>query len=371
MTESEDVKTLDAIVVGAGIAGLYQLYRLREMGLKVQVLEAAPAVGGTWYWNCYPGARVDSQSYSYQYWFSQELIDEWEWSERFPAQPETERYLNYVADKFDLRRDIHFNTRVNSAKWDAANSLWEVGTEQGETYSARYLISCTGMLSAPQPPPFPGCENFKGTYVHTARYPREGLALKGKRVGVVGCGATGIQVIQTIASEVAQLKVFQRTPSYGVPMRNEKFDDATRDYWRAKTAELKEMVHNSFAGFPFDFDNGSWYDLDPEQRKEVMERVWNDGSLVAWVGSFPEVFTDANVNAQMSEFARQKIRARVKDPNIAEKLLPRKYGYGTYRIPLESGYYDVFNRDNVELVDVSDAPIECFTETGLRTSRRS
>jgi len=360
----------DAIVVGAGIAGLYQLYRLREMGLNVIGLEAAPAVGGTWYWNCYPGARVDSQSYIYQYWFSRELIDEWDWSERFPAQPETERYLNFVADRFELRKDIRFNTRVNSASWDAAARCWSVGTGQGDLFTARFLVSCTGMLSAPQLPPFPGSERFRGRVVHTARYPREGLALAGKRVGVVGCGATGIQVIQTIAGQVAELKVFQRTPSYGVAMRNETFDDATRDYWRSKAGELAERVQHTVAGFDFDFDNGSWYDHTPEQRREILERVFNDGSLAAWVGSFPEVFTDEEVNRQMSDFARERIRARIEDPATAETLLPQTHGFGTYRVPLESGYYDVYNRDNVELVDVREDPIECFTETGLKTGAR-
>lgn len=358
----------DAIVVGAGIAGLYQLHKLREMGLKVICLEAAPAVGGTWYWNCYPGARVDSQSYIYQYWFSKELIDEWDWSERFPAQPETERYLNFVADKLELRKDILFNRRVDSARWDASSQRWQLGTEQGDTFSAQYLISCTGMLSAPRMPPFPDSDKFRGVVAHTARYPREGLDLKGKRVGVVGCGATGIQVIQTIASEVAELKVFQRTPSYGVAMRNEKFDDKTRDYWRAKAPELEQRVHHTTTGFDYDFDNGSWYDHTPEERLEIMERVWQNGSLEAWVGSFPEVFTDEEANAVISEFARDKIRARVADPETAEKLLPTSYGYGTYRVPLETGYYDVFNRDNVELVDVREAAIERFTETGLKTA---
>jgi len=367
MSGNSDID-FDAIVVGAGIAGLYQLYRLREMGLRVCCLETAPAVGGTWYWNCYPGARVDSQSYIYQYWFSEELIDEWDWSERFPAQAETERYLNFVADKFELRKDIRFNTRVDSAQWDAPGRRWLVGTEQGNKLSARFFISCSGMLSAPQAPPFPGAEKFAGTVVHTARYPREGLELEGKRVGVVGCGATGIQVIQTIASKVAELKVFQRTPSYGVPMRNEKFDDKTRNYWRSKSKELQERVQHTALGFDFDFDNGSWYDQTPEKRREVMEKFWQDGSLAAWVGTFEEFFYDEEANDVMSDFAREKIRARINDPDKAEKLLPRTFGFGTYRVPLETGYYDVFNRDNVELVDVREAAIEGFTENGLKTA---
>ena len=358
----------DAIIVGAGIAGLYQLYRLREMGLKVKTLDAASNVGGTWYWNCYPGARVDSQSYVYQYWFSDELIEEWDWSERFPAQPETERYLNFVADKFALRKDIQFNTRVTSANWDEIRHRWTVESDQGDEVTAQFLISCTGMLSAPKVPPFPGHGKFKGKIVHTARYPREGIDLVGKRVGVVGTGATGIQVIQTIASEAINLTVFQRTAQYGVPMRNPKFTDADRAHWRAKAPELKERVQHTFAGFDFDLDHGSWHDHTREQRREILEEIWADGSLSFWVGSFPEVLVEEEANDEISEFVREKIRVRVNDPELAEKLVPHNYGFGTHRVPLETGYYDVFNRDNVELVDVRDAPIECFTETGLQTT---
>ncbi len=358
----------DAIVVGAGFAGLYQVYRLREMGLRVLCLEAAPAVGGTWYWNCYPGARVDSEAKVYQYWFSDELIDEWDWSERFPAQPETERYLNYVADKFELRRHIQFNTRVVSAEWEEAGRRWLIETEQGERFSGRYFVSCAGVLSAPKTPDIPGVERFGGTVVHTARYPREGLDLKGKRVGVVGCGATGVQVIQTIASEVAHLTAFQRTPCYGIAIRNEKLDEATREDWRAHSAETSERIRHTYVGFQFDFDNGSWYDHTPEERRVILERLWADGSLAPWVGGFQEVFFDEEANAEMSEFAREKIRAQIKDPKTAEMLTPRKAGFGTYRVPLESGYYEAFNRDNVTLVDAGETPIKCYTENGLETT---
>ena len=355
----------DAIVIGAGIAGLYQLYRLREMGLKVRSFDAASAVGGTWYWNRYPGARVDSQSYIYQYWFSEELLQEWNWSQRFPAQEETERYLNFVADKFDLRKDIQFNTRVSSARWDEAGKRWVINTEQGGEVTAQFLVSCSGMLSAPLVPPFPGHEKFKGQIAHTARWPAEGLDLSGKRVGVIGTGATGIQVIQTIASEVGELKVFQRTPQYAVPMRNVNYDDEARNAWRARYSELRERVHTTFAGFDYDFDHRSYLELTPEQRKAALEEIWADGSLSFWVGGFQEMFFDESVNDEISEFAREKIRARITNPAVAEKLVPKSFGFGTARVPLETGYYDVYNRDNVELVDVSEAPIECFTENGL------
>jgi len=365
MTDASQVREFDAVVVGAGIAGLYQLHRLREMGLKVLAVDAASEVGGTWYWNRYPGARVDSQSYVYQYWFSDELLQEWDWSERFPAQPETERYLNYVADKFNLREDIQFNTAVKSAHWDPGSSRWLISTDQGDQLSAQYFVSCAGMLSAPVAPPFPGHGTFKGKIAHTARWPREGIDLKGKRVGVIGTGATGIQVIQTIAEQVSELKVFQRTAQYAVPMRNYAFDDAERKAWRDKYPELRETVQHSFVGFDFDLLEESYYDLSPEERLATLERIWADGSLSFWVGGFAELLDDEAVNAEITEFTRAKIRARINDPVLAEKLVPNSFGFGTARVPLENGYYDAFNRDNVELVDVSETPITGFTENGL------
>ena len=364
------LREYDALVVGAGVAGLYQLYRLRQLGMKVRVLDAATEVGGTWYWNCYPGARVDSQSYIYQYWFSQDLIDGWSWSERFPGQGETERYLNYVADRLDLRKDIEFETRVTSAHWEAASGTWRVLTDRGEEWRTRFFISCTGMLSAPMPPPYPGHEKFRGIVAHTARYPREGIDLKGKRVGVIGTGATGIQVIQTIAPEVAELKVFQRTPQYAVPMRNPKFTDADRQAHKARTNALRDRVNGTFAGFDFDFENGSWYEKTPVERREILEKIWADGSLSFWVGGFPELLVDEQCNAEVSAFVREKIRARINDPKLAEKLVPTDYGFGTYRVPLETRYYDAFNRSNVELVDLKETPLKCFTEHGLKTTAR-
>ncbi len=355
----------DAIVVGAGIAGLYQVYRLREQGMNVQGIEAAPAVGGTWYWNCYPGARVDSQSHVYQYWFSDEMIEEWDWGERFPAQPETEAYLNFFADKFDLKKDFRFNTRVTSADWDETAHVWRIGTDSGEDLTAKYLVTCAGMLSVPKIPEFPGSEDFKGVIVHTARYPREGIDLAGKKVGVIGCGATGIQVIQTIATEVGKLTVFQRTPSYGVAMNNHALDDEERAHWRAEVPELRKRINETMTGFAFDFDNGSWHDHTSEERTEILDRLWEDGSLAMWVGSFPEVFYDQDVNDEMSDYVRAKIRARVDDPNVAELLTPKDVGFGTYRVPLESNFYEAFNRSNVELVDLLEAPIERLSEQGI------
>jgi len=356
----------DAIIVGAGIAGLYQLYRLREAGMKVRVFEAGDNVGGTWYWNRYPGARVDSQSYIYQYWFSKELLDEWQWSERFPAQPETERYLNFVADRCDLRKDIQFNTRVKSAHYDEQAKRWTITTEAGETFDTQFFITCAGMLSAPLTSMFPGQENFKGEIYHTARWPKQPVDFKGKRVGVIGVGATGIQVIQTVSRMDCDLKVFQRTPQYAIPMNNPKFSDADRARYRAQYSEIEKRVHTTFAGFDYDFDNGAYTDMSPAQRRETLESLWKDGSLSFWIGSFPEVFFDPQINEEISEFVREKIRARIDDPAVADKLIPKDYGFGTRRVPLETGYFESYNRPNVHLIDVKADPIERITAKGVK-----
>ena len=361
-------KAVDAVVVGAGFAGMYALHKLRDQGLQVQVFEAGTGVGGTWYWNRYPGARVDSQAYIYQYWFSEDLLNEWNWSERFPAQAETERYLNHVADKFDLRRDIQFKTRVTGASYDESTQRWTVATDDGQTVSAQFLIMGTGGLSVPLVPPFPGAERFKGRIIHTAQWPKEGLDLKGKRVGVIGTAATGIQVIQTIAGEVGHLTVFQRTANYTIPMRNPKYDDAARAELRAQYPALKQRVQGTFAGFDFDFDSRDFLTLSPEERHSRMQELWDDGSLSFWIGSFQGVFVDEKVNAEFSEFVRQRIRARINDPQVAEMLVPADHGFGTRRVPLETKYYEAFNRDNVKLVDIRATPIECLTEVGIKTS---
>ena len=361
-------KQVDAVVVGAGVAGLYSVYKLREQGLSVQAFEAGTGVGGTWYWNRYPGARVDSQAYIYQYWFSDDLLNEWNWSERFPAQEETERYLNHVADKFDLRSHIQFKTRVTGASYDEATQRWTVTTDDGQTVSAQFLIMGTGGLSVPLVPPFPGRERFKGQIVHTAQWPKEGVDLKGKRVGVIGTGATGIQVIQTIASEVGHLTVFQRTANYTIPMRNPKYDDADRAELRAQYPALKKRVQGTFAGFDYDFDSRDFLTLSPEERQKKMQELWDDGSLSFWIGSFQGVFVDEQVNAEFSEFVRDRIRARINDPKVADMLVPTDHGFGTRRVPLETKYYEAFNRDNVTLVNARATPIESLTETGVKTS---
>ena len=365
------VKHIDALVIGAGIAGLYQLYRLRQAGLSVLCVDAAPDIGGTWHWNCYPGARLDSPSYTYQYWFSDELLNEWEWSERFPGQPEIKRYLQYVANKFELYPDIQLNTRIKRAAWNGDSNSWHITSEDGEEWQTQFFISCMGMLSAPNAPKFPGAEQFKGRVLHTARWPQEGIDLSGKRVGVVGVGATGIQVIQTLAPEVEELYVFQRTPQYAVKMNNYNMDKDKLDYWRSQYPSMKNTLHTTFGGFEWALPEEGWAAaMTPEQRREILEEAWADGSLRMWVGVYPEMLADADINAEASEFVREKIRARIDDPAIADQVIPKEYGFGTYRVPLETGYYDSFNRDNVHLVNVKTTPIEGFTKKGLQVGDR-
>jgi acetone monooxygenase (methyl acetate-forming) len=368
--KSQVTVEFDAIVVGAGVAGLYQLYRLRNLGLKVRVVDGASNVGGTWYWNRYPGARVDSPSHVYQYWFSEEILAAWNWSERFPAQPEIERYLNFVADRCDLRKDIQFKTRITKAEYDQGGKRWLVTTDHGDTVTTQFLVSCTGMLSTPIAPPFPGRDTFRGTVIHTARWPQEGVAFAGKRVGVIGTGATGMQVIQTIASEVSHLTVFQRTAQYAIPMRNPRFTDADRAAYRAQYPELQKQVQGTFAGFDTDLDPRAYRDLSPAERSAALEALWADGSLSFWIGGFRELFTDPEINEEISAFVRAKIRARVKDPHIADLLTPTTHGFGLHRVPLETQYFEAYNRDNIELVDVNQAPIVAFTERGLKTTAR-
>jgi acetone monooxygenase len=359
-------RVVDAVVVGAGLAGLYQLYRLREAGLDVVCVDAAPDIGGTWYWNCYPGARLDSPSYSYQYWFSEELLDEWEWSERFPTQPEIKRYLKFVADKFELYRDIQLDTRIESAVWNENEAYWLITSASGEQWQARFFISCVGMLSAPNAPQFPNQAAFEGQVLHTARWPQEGVELKGKRVGVVGVGATGIQVIQTIAAEVGELYVFQRTPQYAVKMNNYPLGREQLETLRSQYPQMKQDVHTTFGGFEWHIpEPGVAAAMSSEERLQILEDCWRDGSLKMWVGTYPEVLMDEAINEEASEFVRAKIRARIDDPAVADKIIPREYGFGAARVPLESGYYDAYNRDNVHLVDVKTGPIEGFSARGL------
>lgn len=368
MTEgSTATRKLDALIIGAGVAGLYQLHLLRKQGLDVRAYDTASNVGGTWYWNRYPGSKFDSEGYIYQYLFSEELYQGWSWSEKFPAQPEIERWLSYVADRLDLRRDIQFDTTITSARYDEATGRWTVRTDGGETIDTQFLVTCCGMLSAPLTDVFPGQDTFQGRIFHTGRWPKEPIDLAGKRVGVVGIGATGIQVIQTIASQVGHLKVFVRTPQYVLPMKSPRYGPEEVEAYKARFDELRRTLPHTFTGFEYDFEH-RWADLTPERRREVLEEIWNDGSLKLWLASFAEMFFDEKVSAEVSEFVREKMRARLKDPKLCELLIPTDYGFGTHRVPLESNYLEVYHRPNVEAVGVRDNPIERVTPQGIRTA---
>jgi acetone monooxygenase len=363
---SEAPLKLDAAVIGAGVAGLYQLYLLRNQGLSVKAFDTASDVGGTWYWNRYPGARFDSESYCYQYLFSEELYKGWNWSEKFPGQPEIERWMQYVADKLDLRRDIQFNTTIKSAQFNEATGRWTVTTDKEQVIDTQFLVTCCGMLSAPLSALFSGQETFKGRLFHTARWPKEPIDLADKRVGVVGIGATGIQVIQTLADKVGHMTVFVRTPQYIIPMKNPKLTPEDQEAYKAKFEWFAKRLPHTFSGFEHDFEH-LWADLTPERRREVLEEIWEDGSLKFWIASFSELFFDPEVSEQVSAFVREKMRARLKnDPRLCDLLVPKDYGFGTHRVPLENGFLEAFLRPNVEVVSVKDNPIECATPNGLQ-----
>lgn len=369
-TASKNTVThLDAVVIGAGVAGLYQLLKFRELGLKVRAYEAGSGVGGTWYWNRYPGARFDSQAEVYQYWFDEEMYKSWQPSERFPAQPETEQWLNWVADRKDLKKDIQFDTRIDQAHYNEATGRWTIATQHGERIEAQYLVCCMGMLSAPLEDRFPGQSSFKGTITHTGLWPKEGIDLKGKRVAVIGTGATGIQVIQTIKSEVGGMKIFVRTPQYVIPMKNPKYSAEDWGGWSDRFYELKERVRSTFAGFDYDFDAGPWDQSTPAERTAVLEKLWEDGSLALWLASFPEMFFDEKVSFEVSEFVRVKMRERLRhDPRLCELLLPTDYGFGTHRVPLENGYLEAYLQDNVQAINCRETPIERIVANGIQTA---
>ncbi len=355
---------IDALIIGAGVAGLYQLHQLRERGLNVRAYDTATDVGGTWYWNRYPGAKFDSEAYIYQYLFSEELYKGWSWSERFPGQAEIERWMHYVADSLDLRRDIQFSTTITNATFDEERERWTVTTDSGEVIDTQFLVTCGGMLSAPMSEVFPGQATFGGTIFHTARWPKGDIDLAGKRVGVVGVGATGIQVIQTIAEKVGHLTVFARTPQYVLPMKNPSYSEDDVAAYKDRFDELRSTLPHTFTGFEYDFEH-DWTALTSDQRLAVLEDLYDNGSLKMWLAGFAEMFFDAEVSEQISDFVRGKMRDRLKDPELCEILIPSDYGFGTHRVPLETDYLEVYHRDNVDLVSVRDNPIAEIRREGV------
>ena len=360
----------DAIVIGAGISGMYQLYRLRELGLRVKVFERGTGVGGTWYWNRYPGARFDSESYSYGYSFSQELLDEWDWSERFASQPEILRYLQYVADKFDLRKDIQFSSAVESAVYDEDTRSWEVGLEDGTTCKSRFLITGVGILSQPVMPKIEGIESFQGQSFHTARWPHSLVDFADKRVAVIGTGATGVQTIQEVAKNVGHLAVFQLRPEWCAPLHNSKIEPDEMKAIRAGYDEMFEHCAKTTAAFIHDVDPRGAFEVTDEERYEFWERLYASPGFGIWQGNFKDILTNPEANKAISDFIADKIRERVNDPLVAEKLIPKDHGFGTKRVPLETRYYESYNQENVELVDISETPIVRITEDGILTTER-
>lgn len=360
-------RTYDAVVVGAGFAGLHMLHRLRQLGLKVRVFEAGTGVGGTWYWNRYPGARCDFESIDYSYEFDEGLQQDWEWSERYPAQPEILRYLNHVADRFDLRQDIELETRVEAASYDDAEQVWTVTTDTGVVATARYLFMATGALSLPQMPRFPGLEEFRGEWYHTANWPEEGVDFSGRRVAVIGTGSSGVQVIPKVAEQASHLYVLQRTAGFVVPARNKPIDKELVQRVKSDYRSYRERARTGMLGIYFPCHEKGALDVSEAERRAVYEAGWEAGGA-ALLNCFPDLLVNAEANETLAEFLREKIREMVHDSHTAEILTPRGFAVGAKRMVNDTNYYQTYNRDNVTLVDVKADPITSITPQGIKTA---
>ncbi len=359
----------DAIVIGAGFAGLGMLWRLREvLGMSVQVFEAGDGVGGTWYWNRYPGARCDSESYVYCFSFSKELLQEWNWSGKYPEQPEILSYLNHVADRFDLRRNIQFETRVTSARFLEDANLWQIETEQGDLVTARFLITGIGCISAGNVPEIPGLESFEGEWHHTGSWPHEGVDFAGKRVAVIGTGSSGVQSIPVIARQAEQLTVFQRSPQYTIPARHETVNrQFIEEEVKPNYDAIWEKARWSQSGFPVEVSERSALEVSEEERLATYEALWAEGGFPFLFATFNDIRTDIEANKTAADFVRSKIKEIVKDSETAMKLLPLDHPLGSKRALIDTNYFDTYNRENVELVDIRKSPIQEITRTGIRT----
>ena len=374
-TDSMSVKSADVDVVvvgGGGVAGLYLLYRLRGLGLNVTAFEAGSDVGGTWYWNRYPGCRCDVDSLEYSYSFANDLQQEWHWPERYGTQPEILKYVNHVADRFDLRRYIQFNTRVTSAVFDANSNLWSVTTDQNDMIRATFCVMATGNLSTPRKPDFPGIDDFEGEWYHTGLWPHEGVDFTGLRVGVIGTGSSGVQSIPYIAAQAQHLHVFQRTANFSLPARNGPMNVQTELTHKAEYPARRKAAYDTpfgIAGYPP--PEKSALEVPTDERDQIYEHKWAEGGSISFLYAFNDLLTNKAANDTASEFVRQKIRSMVKDQEVAELLAPHTHPMGTKRLILDTNYYETYNRDNVALVDVKSAPIEEITKTGLRTTQSS
>jgi cation diffusion facilitator CzcD-associated flavoprotein CzcO len=367
-TTQGSIEQHDAVIIGAGVAGLYALHHLREMGLSVRVYDGAAGVGGTWWWNRYPGARVDGPgSPFYCYTFSEDLVKEWDWAETQPSQQSVLEYLEYVADRLDLRRDIQLETWISDARYDEAQQQWLVETSAGARVSCQFLICAVGTLSAPNTPDIPGIKTFAGKCYHTGRWPQTPVSFAGKRVGVIGTGSSGVQAIPEIAREAAHVTVFQRTPQYSIPARNRPLDPEVTRQVRENWDAIRAQLHANTVGMPFEMSTRLACEDTPEQRQVLYEELWQKGGFHLLFSSYADLLTNKEANRTLADFVRGKIREVVRDPKTAAKLMPDYY-LGTKRQLLDNGYYETFNRDNVTLVDLREDPIQEITPTGVRTA---
>jgi cyclohexanone monooxygenase len=360
---------LDAVIVGAGVGGLYAIYRLRRLGLKLRAFEAGGDVGGTWYWNRYPGCRCDVESMEYSYSFSDALQQEWHWPERYGTQPEILRYINHVADRFDLRRDIAFDTRVRRAVFDRRTGRWTVTTDRGDVATARFCIMATGNLSTPRTPDYPGLERFRGKCYHTGLWPQEGVDFTGLRVGVIGTGSSGVQSIPVIAKQAKHLYVFQRTANFSLPARNAPMDPGKERAHKAQYPLRRRAAFDTpfgIAGYPPPVKSA--LAATEQERRDLYERKWAEGGSISFLYSFTDLLLNQASNDTAAEFVRRKVRATVKDPRTAALLCPNDHPIGTKRLILDTDYYETYNRDNVTLIDIRTQPIREITASGLRTA---
>lgn len=361
----------EVVVIGAGVAGIYQIKRLKDLGVRATVLEANPDLGGTWYHNRYPGARFDSESFTYGYSFSRELLDEWHWTEQFSPQPETLRYLEYVTEKFGLREHMQFDCQVETMVFDEETDTWTLTLDDGRTITTRFVTTAVGVLSTPTLPRIEGIDSFEGRAFHSFLWPHEPLDLTGKRVAVIGTGATAIQLIPEVAKEAESLTVFQRRPNWAAPLNNAPISEAEMAEIRARYDEIFATCARTPGGFEHEPDRRGFYNVSPEERRALWDRLYDAPGFAIWLRNFTEIFMDEDANAELSEYIAERIRGRVHDPAVAEKLIPKDHGFGVQRLPMETGYFETYNRDNVELVDGSETPIVRITPKGIETTDRA
>lgn len=374
MQADSNSEIFDTIVIGAGITGMYQVYMLRQMGFSVRGYEAGGDVGGTWYWNRYPGCRLDTESYTYGFFCLKDIIPEWNWTEQFAAQPELLRYANHAADKMDVRKDFRFNTSVLKASYNEAANLWDVEMDDGSRASCRYLLTAVGLLSATRTPDIRSLDSFKGEYFHTSRWPHDEhgdggskkIDFTGKRVGVIGTGATGVQIIPVIAETAAELYVFQRSPNWCTPLGNNPISPERMENLKQNYDNIFAYIKTTDTAFPYHRYPKKAVDVSAEEREEFFEKLYNTPGYGLWLGSYKDLILNKESNKFLADFIANKIRQRVNNPAVAEKLIPKEY-FGAKRVPMETNYYEVYNRDNVHLVDIRESPITRITAMGIET----